>query len=357
MTNPKEEPQTNSPASTRSARSHKRLIVGFALLAVAIAVYLYSLPKASEQAGQMDSAITDPQLVRARQRISQGQAAAVLPELQARLEDDPDSQDVRRVLIEAYLAEQKYSQAEKHVDVILETTQDDPVFLWWKGLLLRHRGQDGQEYFQRAVEHPRAGARIHAEYGLMQLHDDVKKARPHLQKAYEGGVHSPAVLMALGEISLKDDDFPAAEQYFSEAAEADSRAAGPWILLAGVQQAKGKTSASLETLKEAAELVRGSGRGEVYRRLGAALEAEESWLEAAEAYEAAGDYPAVALAGWMNAARCYYQAGQYARAMTCIDRAKLLAPQADIVTEWQERIENARFGEPKPVPGDLGAEE
>ncbi len=106
-------------------------------------------------------------------------------------------------------------------------------------------------------------------------------------------------------------------------------------LEAGNLQAElGEGARALETWRAAAEASAADSlpRALLLNRLGAALEAEARWLEAAEAYESASEiagYP-LRYGALLAASRCLAEAGESGRAIALYDRLEIEAPDQRI---------------------------
>jgi tetratricopeptide (TPR) repeat protein len=182
-----------------------------------------------------------------------------------------------------------------------------------------------------------AGAGLYAS-----LREDARTqasaALAEVEDAYRDAMGTPADALTVTEPANPATARETRERFakrFSQVAQehAGTPAAALALLRAGsLREAMGETDAAIALWQEAAGHVGTDDpvRALLLTRIGSAYEREGQLLEAAEAYERAGDvvdYP-LRPAAWTAAARCYADAGEPDRALQVWDRLSAEAPEA-----------------------------
>jgi len=253
---------------------------------------------------------------------------------------------VRPILATAQVRLGRVDEAERTVDQLLKLAPNSAQGLWMKGQLVRRRdGKAALELFRRAADSDEAGGEIWSRFGLLLLSGGQdKEAEKYLTRAERAGWMDHDTRVALATLAIRADQFPRAERLLAEVARLPQATPQLLILLAEAQKNGGRLGEAEKTLRRA---LAARNAPTIHLQLGEVLLLAGRWPEAAAEFSRAAKAPGLEGAS-LKAARCYYVAGKYAQAMKQIDRAGELLGDSPAVQRWATKIENARFGEPKP---------
>ena len=262
----------------------------------------------------------------------------------------PEDVEVRPVLAAALLRLGDYDRAAQVVDRVLRLAPRSAAGLWAKGEIHRLRGDgDHAKWFLAAAESPGADAAIWSRYGVwLALENNEDEAEEYLNKAYAAGSAETAVVSILGRIVFAKGRFERAEALLSQATEGDSPAPEDLALLAETRMNLGKPDEAARAVERALKIEKGPARGRLMMLLGKVRVQQKRQFEAARAFQAAAKYRLLRGEAAFRAAQSNYFAGKYALAMKFIDQAAQVRPGDGVVGEWVKKIEDARFGPPRP---------
>jgi tetratricopeptide (TPR) repeat protein len=268
--------------------------------------------------------------------------------------------DAQGLLAEVLLRTGRTKQAETLLAAALAAQPDCAEALWAKGLLRRRRDDPRcVDCFRAAAESPSATPRIWSEYGLWLVgaaagQEATAEAERYLRKAYQAGWRGPDACLWLGKIAFDDGRLAEAAQFCQAAAEAPGLSREALALLAEVRMNQNEGAAAAVALRRALDGATGRQRADLLLRLGRARILQGRQVQAAEAFLAAAEDPALRAAATFQAAKCYYFAGRHDLASRHARRALALRPDDPQRAEWAAKIERARSAPPsRPAGGSV----
>jgi len=334
--------------SNTSVSKHKSPFFALVLLALSavvilLTIYIAGRRQPSDVLTPTDGPTLAQQvLARSKPLLAQQQYAAAVSLMKSYVDRHPNDVEVRPLLAEALIALNRHDQAEAQIDQVLLRAARQSKALWLKARLMRQRAAPGaMEIFRQAAESPDAEPEMLAAYGLELFSaGQAQDAKHYLQQARHKGLEDARILGALGELALRDEDFPQAEKLLSQAVT-DPRSNGRhWAMLARAQKNNNHLEGAVESLQEGIKKFP-ADRGVLYMELGETLGLLHRKTEQAEAYALASTFDPLGAVAAFRAAKCYYDLGQYAQAKSFLDPVIALQPNDPDLQSWKKRIEDA----------------
>ncbi|CAO3406274.1 hypothetical protein [Azospirillum largimobile] len=128
--------------------------------------------------------------------------------LQAR----PDSVDVRRFVAQALIRKERYEDAKKHIDALMEQGHIKQAF-YVRGFMARRmrKHEDAIRFYEKSLEYGRSGVPIHRELASCYFEvGELAKARAQISIAESLSPHNKFVVDLQCQIAMRIGDLPAA---------------------------------------------------------------------------------------------------------------------------------------------------
>lgn len=126
----------------------------------------------------------------------------------------PDSANVRRYLAQVLIRKERYSDAERHIDALIERGHLGEAF-YVKGFMFRrkHEYENAIRDYLRSIEYGRGGPAIHRELASCYFEKgDLAKAQAHIAIARKASPHNRFVVDLECTIAIRTGDAPAARK-------------------------------------------------------------------------------------------------------------------------------------------------